>query len=69
MLLVYNAMFQADSVLKLLQEKLQIPNVLLNVNDFVKKLEDEDSFVPYGEKLCSFSVDQGSILYKYYCSV
>lgn len=68
-MLVCNALFQADSVLKLIQEKLQIPNVLLNVNDFVKKLEDEESFVPYGDKLSSFSVDQGSTLYKYRCSV
>jgi hypothetical protein len=50
---------QPDNVLKIIQEKLQIPNVLFNIDEFIKALKDDESFQPFGEKITSFTVEQG----------
>ncbi|XP_054262590.1 histone acetyltransferase type B catalytic subunit [Macrosteles quadrilineatus] len=49
-----------DNVMKIIQEKLQVPAVLTNIDEFSKALKDDDSFQPFGDKLASFSVKQGN---------
>jgi len=49
---------EPDNVLDIIKEKLQIHNVLFNIDEFTKALQDDESFQPFGEKLTSFTVEQ-----------
>uniref|UniRef100_A0A1B6KWX0 Histone acetyltransferase type B catalytic subunit n=2 Tax=Graphocephala atropunctata TaxID=36148 RepID=A0A1B6KWX0_9HEMI len=55
---------EPDNILQLIQEKLQIPHVISNVDEFVKALKDDESFQPFGDKLTSFQ--DGNKTYEIY---
>ncbi|KAG8327575.1 histone acetyltransferase 1 [Homalodisca vitripennis] len=59
---------EPDNVLQLIQEKLQIPHVIKNIDEFVNALKDDESFQPFGDKMTSFTVeeDYGSKTYDIY---
>uniref|UniRef100_A0A1B6GEC1 Histone acetyltransferase type B catalytic subunit n=1 Tax=Cuerna arida TaxID=1464854 RepID=A0A1B6GEC1_9HEMI len=50
---------EPDNVLRLIQEKLQIPHVIKNIDEFANALKDDESFQPFGDKMTSFTIEEG----------
>lgn len=55
---MFSCVLQPDNVTQLLGAKLP-SGVLSNIDEFVKALDSETNFVPFGELLNSFSIPDG----------